>query len=519
MHSMKTNRGTEGLLGTFYVGPKVGLTKFAAAAATIRSAMTVAVLSALLLIAARPAQATQEVLYNFTSNPDGANPGSSLISYNGNFYGTTYSGGLGYGTVFELSPNGSGGWVETVLYEFCSQLSCTDGENPTYAYLTVDGSGNLYGTTFGGGANGYGAVFELTSSGESWTETVLYSFANSPDGANPVNGLIMDTAGHLYGTTWAGGTNGNGTVFEMTLSGGTWTEAVISNISSTYAGLTMHGGNIYGIGYTTVFQLSPNGKGGWIREVIHNFIAADAAKQGSDPNGTPVFDSAGNLYGTTETGGTYGYGVVYKLTPGAAGKPWAAKLLASLGKGSAYPLAGVVFDSAGNLYGTATQGGAKGLGCVFELVAPAGGVGAYKEKVIWNFDGENGNTPDAGLFVDTAGNLYGTTYLGGSSGYGSVFVVNPAAAVTTTTMTSSLNPSISGQSVTFTATVTSSAGAPPDGEVVVFEPLGQSTLSGGVATWTTSTLAVGKTNVRAVYEGDLDFITSMSAWLPQIVKQ
>src|SRR5208282_1068891 len=232
--------------------------------------------------ATHPAKAqTEAVLYNFTGNPDGANPESRLTADSaGNLYGTTYSGGLGSGTVFELSPNSSGGWTETVLYNFCSESNCGDGANPTYAYVTFDSQGNLYGTAYAGGANGYGVVYKLTPGQSGWTETVLYSFANSPDGANPVNGLIMDAAGNLYGTTYAGGSGGNGSVFELTPSGGNWTEEVIYNISSTYSGLAMDAhGNIVGTTYRTVFKLKPNGSGGWNPNVIFTF--ANGAKKGT----------------------------------------------------------------------------------------------------------------------------------------------------------------------------------------------------------------------------------------------
>jgi uncharacterized repeat protein (TIGR03803 family) len=148
------------------------------------------------------------------------------------------------------------------------------------------------------------------------------------------------------------------------------------------------------------------------------------------------------------------------------------------------------------------------------LVASSGGT--YTTRQLYGFSGENGNEPLSGL-VYSGGYLYGTTFLGGSNGYGTLFVVNPAANTTTTTLTSSLNPSTIGAAVTFTATVTSSAGSPPDGDIVVFQPLGQATLSGGTAQFTTSTLPIGKTKVTAVYEGDLNFIGSKSATLAQHV--
>jgi uncharacterized repeat protein (TIGR03803 family) len=215
MHSVGTNRGTKGNLNISDVGPRFGSTKLAAAA--LRGALALAALSALLLIAARPAQAqTETALYNFcyfaTQCPydtDGFEPESGLASDGvGNFYGTTALGGsfgvTGYtdggGIVFEISPNGSGGWNETILYSFCSAANCTDGASPYYSNVIFDGVGNLYGTTGWGGAYGYGVVFELSPVGGGWTETVLHSFGpQGEDAMYPVNGLIMDAAGNLYG--------------------------------------------------------------------------------------------------------------------------------------------------------------------------------------------------------------------------------------------------------------------------------------------------------------------------------
>ena len=147
--------------------------------------MTLAVFSVLLLIATHPAQAqTEAVLYSFGGSPDGANPESRLTADSaGNLYGTTYSGGLGSGTVFELSPNGSGGWTETVIYNFCSESNCADGANPTYSYVIFDTVGNLYGTAYAGGANGYGVVFELTpgeQAGRKPFSTVLRTVPTAP---------------------------------------------------------------------------------------------------------------------------------------------------------------------------------------------------------------------------------------------------------------------------------------------------------------------------------------------------
>jgi uncharacterized repeat protein (TIGR03803 family) len=459
------------------------------------------------------------VLYSFTGGSDGANPQSRLtFDAAGNLYGTTYSGGLwGYGTVFELSPNGNGGWNETVLYSFTGGA---DGANPVWSYVMFDSVGNLYGTAYSGGANGYGVVFELSPVGTSWTETVLYSFAAGADGANPANGLIMDPAGNLYGKTLYGA-YGDGIVFELSPSGGSWTEQVIyaAETEATNAGLTMDAaGNIYGTTYSTVFELSPNGRGGWNPIVIHTF--AGAPKDGIDAEGTPVLDQAGNLYGTTYSGGIgrfgYYYGTIYKLSPGKKGK-WREEILHSFEMGGDNPIAGIVFDTAGNIYFTTPFGGqyAYIVGAVWELVA----ANKYHLKLLKNLSQDP--QPLGSLILDSAGKLYGTTSNGGSSGYGTVFEVNPSIAVTTTTLTSSPNPSTYGQAVTFAAVVTSSAGAPPDGETVSFMKnktvLGTGALSGGSASFTTSTLGLDTNSVRAMYGGDWNFLGSKSKWVKQVV--
>jgi uncharacterized repeat protein (TIGR03803 family) len=518
MHSAETNNRRQSRLKISTCEPKTGSTKLATA--TMRGAFTLAVLSALLLVAANPAQAqTEQVVYNFTGAPDGSGPESSLTYNNGNFFGTTNIGGTNNdGTVFELTPNTTtGGWNEAVIYSFCALAGCADGENPTIANVIFDSNGNLYGTTYNGGAHGYGTVFELSppASGQTaWTLTTLYSFTNNPDGANPVNGLIWDASGNLYGVTNAGGVVGNGVIYELSLSAGVWTEQVLYDINSTNAGLAINSaGVIFAVEYGSVLKLTPNGTGGYVETKIFNFTTA---AQGTDPNGTLAFDSAGNLYGTTTKGGKYSDGVVYKLTPPAKGTTWTEKVIANLGAVNANPLGGVVLDSKGNVYGTGSQGGTKNnAGSVFELVAPTGSATTYTAKTLLTFNGEDGNEPEASLTL-VNGYLYGTTYTGGSDGLGAVIQVNPAAAVTTTALTSSVNPSTSGESVTFTATVTP---APPNGEVIVFEPLGQSNMTNGVATFTTSNLKVGTTNVRAVYGGDINFITSMSGWLAQIVQK
>ncbi len=371
---------------------------------------------------------TETVLYNFCSRPncsDGDYPTSRLTSDGaGNFYGTTSGGGLGYGTVFELSPNGSGGWNETVLYSFTGGA---DGWDPVYAYVTFDLAGNLYGTTLFGGdsgcdnGTGCGVVFELSPMGTSWTETVLHSFTLQEDGGFPEGGVIIDPEGNIYGGNELG-------VFELSPSGGDWTAQLIYEGFITGGGVTMDAsGNIFGgtwvdekDGRGTVFELSPNGTGGWNPTVIHNFL------DGNYPTGALVFDKAGNVYGTISGTPCCREGKVYKLSPGKNGT-WMEKTLYSFKAETdgRYIFAGIVFDAVGNIYGTTAYGGGYGDGVIFELV-PVGRKGtSYEQKVLWNFNGTDGAQPFGSLILDSAGNLYGTTSGGGSNGYGVVFEVTP----------------------------------------------------------------------------------------------
>ncbi len=489
-------------------------------------ALTLALLSTLLLLVARPAQAqTETQLWDFCPDggtcADGSQSYSSLATDGTNFYGTTFDGGLSFGTVFEVSPNSIGGWNENVIYTFTGG---TDGAHPRSSPLIFDSLGNLYGTAQYGGPNQYGVVFELSPQGANWTETVLYSFAGGTDGYSPVSGLIMDPSGNLYGTTLFGGVSQNGTVFELSLSGGAWSKQTIYEPSTGtgYAGLTMDAkGSVYGATPLAVFELSPNGDGGFNSTVIHTFTGTP--KDGMQAEGTPVLQG-GKLYGTTEFGGVENLGTVYELSPVKNGK-WTEKILHSF-KGGVKDgdecYAGIVFDPAGNIYGTTISGGKFGVGgdgIVFELVAPVG-TGSYKEKILWNFNGTDGTAPFGGLILDSAGNLYGTTQVGGTYGDGTVFEVAPSgtAATTTTTLTSSLNPSTPGEAVTFTAAVTPT---PFDGETITFKHgstvLGTGLLSGGSASYTTSTLPVGTTSVEAVYGGDGDFDASTSNVVKQVV--
>jgi len=371
---------------------------------------------------ARPAHTqTETVLYEFQGSPDGAIPEGSLTSYNGNFYGVTSAGGTGEsGTVFELSPNSAGGWNEAVLYSFCSLPSCADGSSPTYgAFVIFDGLGNMYGTTWAGGANNYGVVWKLSPSGANWKETVLYSFQNG----NGVSGLVMDSSGNLYGCTYKG--TGASSVFELSPSEGGWTEQTIENIDKTYAGLTIDAaGNLFGSTLGYVFELSPNGSGGWNQSILYNFEP--------DENGEfeiPTLDSAGNLYGTTESGGHTDQGAVWRLTPVNSGKKkgsWKETILYAFKGGpkdGSFPYSGIAFDTAGDIYGTSLSGGSYERGTVFELAV--GTSRGYKEKLLWTFNITDGASPYSSLILDSSGNLYGTTQFGGTFGDGVVFKVTP----------------------------------------------------------------------------------------------
>lgn len=237
-------------------------------------------------------QGNETILYSFSGLPDGSDPVSSLVQDQaGNLYGTTSGGGLSIcncGTVFKLTPNGSS-WSESIIYRFCSQPACADGESPS-AGLVIDEQGNLYGTAaFGGDSNCFcGVVFELTPNGSGWTESNIYSFTGAPDGAAPNDKLLRDSLGNLYGTTTAGG---------------------------TITGCPINNGLPQGCG--TVFKLSPSGSG-WTESILWRF---SGGADGSAPYGPVVMDAYGNLYGAANSGGDLqncypiGCGVVFKITP------------------------------------------------------------------------------------------------------------------------------------------------------------------------------------------------------------
>ncbi|MGB8888000.1 MAG: choice-of-anchor tandem repeat GloVer-containing protein [Candidatus Korobacteraceae bacterium] len=397
--------------------------------------LALAIFSVTLLATSTWAADRETVLHSFGNGTDGADPyGASLIfDAAGNLYGTTRDGGIhGEGTVFKLSPKEGGGWTETVLHSF---ENGTDGADPL-AGLIFDAAGNLYGTTWLGGLHGFGTVFELSPHGGSWTETVLHSFGSGTDGTQPLVSLIFDAAGNLYGTTYEGGIHGAGTVFELSPGqGGGWTEKVLHSFGSGTDGayplygvsLTGSAGNLYGTTYEggihglgTVFELSPSGGGNWTEKVLHSF---GSGADGASPYAELIFDTSGNLYGTTFAGGIHSSGTVFELSP--SGGDWTEKVLHSFGNGTdgTEPFASLI-DAAGNIYGTTIGGGLHGAGTAFEL-SPRDD-GSWTETELHSFsDGSDGGYPYAGLIFDRAGNLYGTTWQGGIHGAGTAFEITP----------------------------------------------------------------------------------------------
>ena len=315
----------------------------------------------------------ETVLYNFAGGTDGSRPESSLLrDATGNLYGTTFSGGVSNaGTVFKVTAKGK----ETVLYSFAGT---TDGGSPI-AGLARDSAGNLYGTTTLGGANSQGTVFELvrpTNKGGQWQEVVLHNFGQSTDGTTPIGGVTLNATGNLYGTTSTGGQYGYGTIFQLTTSKSGWTEQILYDFQmaddggTPYAGLVMDGsGNLYG-GATsggkraggTIFKLTPSSKG-WKFHVVY----ALSGWVISGPFRNLFVDGAGNIYGTTHCDGVNEAGTAFRLTP--SGKGWAYHALHVFtgGKDGLYAFTNLVLDSAGDVFGTTNMGGTNGHGVLFKI--------------------------------------------------------------------------------------------------------------------------------------------------------
>jgi uncharacterized repeat protein (TIGR03803 family) len=395
---------------------------------TLTLALNLFTALALIVIFARPARAqTESVLYNFcqmTNCVDGLQPTGNIVrDSEGNTYGTTqYGGQFGQGVLYQVGPSG----VETVLHNFGS--STYDGQYPTG--LVADNQGNLYGTTTFGGSHvhdgaSFGTVFKMTPAG---VYSILYNFhATYTDASYPEVAPAVDAKGNLYGTTPSGGEYNRGTIYKLTPAG---RETILysfeANAFLPFEGLTLdHDGNAwgtssYGGNWNDGFIFEVSAAGAY--SVRFNFGSVSAGVFG--PESSLTLDSAGHLYGTGTTyDGTYSGGGVYKISPGS-GEIWKEDVLLGFANYDGPNLgAGVTLDGAGNLYGTAAEGGTVGYGTVFEL-SPSGQL-----TTLFNFDYTHGSGPDNTLLLDSAGHLYGTTKNGGSGsslyGGGTLFEITP----------------------------------------------------------------------------------------------
>jgi uncharacterized repeat protein (TIGR03803 family) len=391
-------------------------------------------------------------LYSFCAQSgcaDGAYPDATLVqATNGDFYGTTQYGGVGAscpnepgcGTVFKMTPTGT----LTTLYSFCTQTACADGGQPS-AGLVQAASGDLYGTTYLGGTYGDGTVFKITPSG---TLTTLHSF-DSTDGANPAAGLVQAVDGNLYGTT-LGGTGG--TVFKMTPAGTLTTlhsfcsQAGCPDGNTPFAGLVQASdGDFYGTTFGggskdagTVFKITPNGA----LTTLYNFCSQSKCADGGNPEAGLVQATDGNLYGTTSGGGTYDKGTVFNITPSGMLTTLYSFCQAMAGCGT-FPSAGLAQDTNGTFYGTTWEGGANYYyGTVFSLSV---GLGAFVET-----------QPSAGI-VGAAVKILGSDLTGTTSvtfnGTAATFTVVSAREVTTTVPSGATSGKV--QAITPSGTLTS----------------------------------------------------------------
>jgi uncharacterized repeat protein (TIGR03803 family) len=374
------------------------------------------------------------VVYSFGGG-DGEYFDTELAMDNsGNLYGTSVTGGnFQSGNVFQLTPKHNG-WTLNVLYSFTGGQ---DGGQP-YKGVTLDSHGNLYGTTVTGGSGacegGCGVVYKLTHTQGRWTQTVIYSFTGSKDGSGPGSPVVFDRQGNLFGTTPVGGANGVGTIYELKPGkDGSWKLVVVhtstggSDGSGGSAGRLLFDDkeNIFGVatsggahGSGTVYELSSqNGK--WKLRTLYAFKGEPDA---GFPYGGLTLDSAGNLYGTTYYDGENDIGAIYELSP--IGGKWKEKVLHSFAGGAdgSESLSTMVYDAAGNLYGTTIEGGSGcDCGTIFKLAA-----GDRKYSVVYRFKGApDGAYLYAGMVPDGAGAFYGITLQGGSAHVGTIFKFVP----------------------------------------------------------------------------------------------
>ncbi|HVI10085.1 MAG TPA: choice-of-anchor tandem repeat GloVer-containing protein [Candidatus Binatia bacterium] len=393
----------------------------------------------MLVSAAASARAGEKVLFPMSSQTPG--PNSALTADGaGNFYGI--AGGPagvlgGCNQVYELSPTSGGQWQVTVIYKF---QNCAQNGMYPLGSLSIDKEGNLYGSEYNSLSDGSGQVYELKKRpGGNWLFGVLHNFPPSEGG--PVGDLTFDSAGNIYGATYYASTAFDGEVFELSpQSNGTWKESILYTFNYTAPpagpadGLTFDSqGNLYGPafygshgGYGAIYKLSPQSNGSWALTTLYNF---KSGPDGSEPNSKLVFDSEGNLYGTALEPAN---GQVFQLRPAGGGlwtKTTIHAFLQSNQSDGRQPLGTLVFDSKGNLYGETEFGGTgcnqNLCGVIYELSPQAGG--SWTETILHQFESaEDGSEPQGGITLDGAGNIYGTTYHGGSRyGYGTIFEITP----------------------------------------------------------------------------------------------
>lgn len=419
-----------------------------------------------MLVASSSAADQETILHKFQPGGDALTPQASgvIADAQGNLYGVTrYGGNNGDGAVYELSPQQDGSWTESVLYSF--RGSAGDGQLPTGTPV-FDSQGNLYGVTTVGGTTGGGTVYKLTpSAGGAWEESIIHDFNcnSSEDGCTPSSSLTFDQAGNLYGETIGGvcrqGSGACGVVFELSPNGGSWTETIIHRFLSgiSAAGGSSPGfgmiwdkkGNLYGVCNTggpgtwgVVWELSPvKGGGQWKETVLWQFGPdVNNPPKGGGPDSSLAMDNAGNLYGAAPYGGggPGGGGVVYELSPDANGK-WTETVIhaffESKTDSDGMYANSIAIDGAGSLYGTTSDGGGigetdcgdyQGCGVVFKLTPGSGG--KWKESILHRFtnntvNGDGGTPWPDRLLVDSSGNIFGTTSLGGDANGGIVFEI------------------------------------------------------------------------------------------------
>jgi len=409
------------------------------------------------VVTSQVAQAQRfNVLHSFTGGNDGGNPSAGVVYRSGSFYGTTWAGGpQNHGVIYQLQSAGPG-WSLKALYSFDG----SNGRIPS-APVVFGPDGALYGTTeFGSGQGNIFKLMPLACGMEPcpWLEAVLYTFQGGPgDGSKPI-GLIFDRAGNLYGTTSSGGTYGQGTVYKLSGAGGgcgrrgpdyqfadnsaplcrLWTEDLLHSFDPSvgdgfvpYRSVLLfdNAGNLYGTTYYggqynagTVVQLQPSGSG-WTENIIYSFTGNG---DGRYPYSGLIMDRSGNLYGTTTDAGSGGGGTVFKLSP--SGGVWTYSVLYSLSGSlgdSCGPAWALTMDAAGNLYDTTECGGAHGLGNVFKLTHTGS---RWTYTSLHDFTGgSDGSFPISSVTFDPSGNLYGTTYFGGTHNAGVVWEITPEA--------------------------------------------------------------------------------------------